>query len=216
MGKRLTSIVSALILVFSLVSPSGGFDNNKENFEENPATKRKEPIPYTPDNINNGRLKGGHDSITAEGAILKKQVHQGDKDFERFVDQALPSLRTGAHDEDSTIPLLDDPPIGPNGWGNFFKHFYDPITGCGLKCIFQPAPERAKDYAKEIKKLLCKLQKAQGLSEEEKKKLYDYFGRILHLLEDMGNPAHTQDDIHVWTKTIEDYVRDNWKEAKDA
>lgn len=180
MARRFTTIVFSLILVFSLISSSGGFDNNKENFPVNPATGKKEPIDYTPDNINSGKLKGGHDTITAEGMELKKKVHEGDQAFKDFTDIALPSLRTGAHDEDTfKYPLIDsyynnDRPIGPNGGGNFFGHFYDPDTGCGLKCIFNPAPERAKDYAEEIKKLLCKLKKAQGLSEEEKKKLYDY------------------------------------------
>ena len=26
----------------------------------------------------------------------------------------------------------------------------------------------------------------------------------------MGNPAHTKDDLHVFTKTFEDYVNDHW------
>src|SRR3989304_3540013 len=107
MAKRLTTIVFSLILFFSLVSPSGGFDNNKENFPLDPRTGQKEPIPYTPDNINNGTLKGGHDTITAEGMELKKKVHEADPAFQSWANDkfTLPSLRTGAHDEDtSNIP----------------------------------------------------------------------------------------------------------------
>lgn len=96
--RRAISIIFSLGLIFSLVSPSGGFDNNKENFD----SSTKEPIAYTEENIINGRLKGGHDTITSEGMLLKKKVHEGNKPFEDFAEQSLPFLRIGAHDEDTS------------------------------------------------------------------------------------------------------------------
>jgi hypothetical protein len=215
MRKRI-SIIFSLSLIFLLVSISGGFDNNKENF--NPSTK--DPIPYTLENINNGKLKGGHDTITTEGMLLKKQVHKDDKVFEDFSDKALPHLRIGAHDEDTSKLFnlyLQDPPLGPNGWGDFFQHFYNPETGKGFKGTFGSAPDRAVNYFIEIlKKVGCGPNAINNISQNDKKKIYDYFGRILHLLQDMGNPAHTRDDLHVFTKTFEDYVRDHWSEIVNS
>jgi len=205
--KRLIFVLFPFMLTFCLVSLSGGFDNNKENF--NPITK--EPVPY-----NSGWLKGGHDTITAEGMLLKKEVHKGDQAFEDFSGLALPWLRIGAHDEDTNKwfnPLLNDPPIGKNGWGNFFEHFYNPETGEGFKGTWPPAIKRATDYLIEIlKKMGC----SPDLSQEDKGKVYDYFGRILHLLQDMGNPSHTKDDAHPLWKPFEDYVKDNWSEIVNS
>jgi hypothetical protein len=90
MTKRLFVICFPLILIFSLVSLSEGFDNNKENFD--PLTK--EPITYTPENVNSGRIKGGHDSITNEGMLLKKEVHKEDVKFQEWANSefVLPRL----------------------------------------------------------------------------------------------------------------------------
>ena len=186
----------------------------------------KNPSRYTTENINNGRLKGGHDTLTSEGMLLKEKVHQqmdadGGADFRnRMVRDALPNLRTGAHDEDTSKlfnSYLNDPPIGLNGWGDFFQHFYNPDTQDGLKGAFNSAPNRAVNYFSEIlKKIGCGPDAISNVSENDKEKIYDYFGRILHLLQDMGNPAHTRDDVHVFTKTYEDYVRNNWSDIVNS
>ena len=234
MAKRITVILFSLALIFSVVSLSSGFDNNKENFD----SKTGEPVPYTPDNINSGKLKGGHDTLTAEGALLKKDVHNDNQDFKKWVDEeALPSLRTGAHDEDTyRYPLTDkyyanDRPIGSNKDvdDDFFTHFLDPSKvykttlcttdgckegyydqGAGLKGAWPPATQRARDYIKDIQKMICEKGGIDKLSEDDKKKLYDDLGRIMHLIEDMAQPAHTNNDMHPFTPTFEDYVRDNW------
>lgn len=97
--RKINTILILFILIFSLVSLSRGFDNNKENFS--PTTK--EPIAYTTENVNNGSLKGGYDSMTAKRALLKEQVHKrtdadGGLDFRnKMVRDALLWLRTGAH-----------------------------------------------------------------------------------------------------------------------
>jgi tripartite motif-containing protein 71 len=169
--------------------------------------------------------QGGHDTFTTEGANLKKEVHKDDEDggrgFNEWADQAIEGLRTGAHDEDSTKRLgfyLSDKPIGVNGDGNFFNHFYNPDTGQGLKGNWgDPAPRRAVQYMLEIaREYFCRPSGNNKLTNEDKKKMYDYFGRILHLIQDMGNPSHTKDDLHVFTNTFEDYVRDHWSDIVNS
>jgi|GEM_PF-4731079 len=220
--RKVATFIFSLTLIFSLASSLQSFDNNKENYDR----VRGEFIPYTVENVSSGKLKGGHDTLTVEGMLLKEMVHKqtdpdGGTNFRnKMVREALPHLRTGAHDEDTSKLFnfyLQDPPIGPNGWGDFFQHFYNPETGKGFKGTFGSAPDRAVNYFIEIlKKVGCGPNAINNISENDKKKIYDYFGRILHLLQDMGNPAHTRDDLHVFTKTFEDYVRDHWSEIVNS
>ena len=84
MCKRITAFLFSLVLVLTLVSPSRGFDANTENFILNQITDKKEPLPYTPQNIQSGLIKGGHDTLTAEGMELKKKVHQNNSDFQTW------------------------------------------------------------------------------------------------------------------------------------
>src|SRR3989304_3592560 len=210
MIKRIISILFSLGLIFSMVSLSGGFDNNKENYDKN----KGEWTPYTQENINSGKLKGGHDTITAEGLLIKKEVHKGEKPFEDFAGIAFPSFRIGAHDEDTNKWLnwnLKDPPIGSTGWGDFFDHFYNYKNKKGFKGWGTPAPKRAKNYIQEIKKITgCTPGGIDGLSGENRRKIYEYFGKSLHLLQDMAVPSHTKDDAHPFRKPFENYVGDNW------
>jgi streptogramin lyase len=217
MVKNITPIILSLVFIFSLVPLSNGFDNNANKDET--TTDPNDQRPYTHENvvkpISEGGYYGGHDTITSEGMLLKKEVHKDNEDFKRWAELNLPSFRVGAHDEDTNKWLnlyLNDSPIGSNGWGNFFQHFYNPDTGKGLKSIWSPATKRARDYIREIKKLQCKL-KVAPLTEEDKKELYDYFGRLLHLLQDMAVPSHTKDDIHASIKPFENYVNDHWNEV---
>ncbi|MBI4686039.1 MAG: hypothetical protein HY755_12720 [Nitrospirae bacterium] len=218
MTKRFSIIILAAVLTLSSVSLLDGFDNN-------PNREGGTWIPYTKENIDSGKIKGGHDTITYEGMELKKKVHQqtdtdgGNNFINRFAKDALESLRIGAHDEDSTKILgipFDDPPIGSTGWGGWLDHFYNPETGKGLKGGLggRPATEKAKDYAVEIKKLLCKSQKTP-LTDAEKKTLYELFGKTGHLLQDMGSPFHVGDATHAFqqffpTWGFENYVSNNW------
>src|SRR3989304_2549058 len=210
MIKRIISILFSLGLIFSMVSLSGGFDNNKENYDKN----KGEWTPYTQENINSGKLKGGHDTITAEGLLIKKEVHKGEKPFEDFAGIAFPSFRIGAHDEDTNKWLnwnLKDPPIGSTGWGDFFDHFYNYKNKKGFKGLGTPAPKRAKNYIQEIKKIAgCTSGEITGLSGENRRKIYEYFGKSLHLLQDMAVPSHTKDDAHPFRKPFENYVKDYW------
>ena len=136
MVKRFFVIIFLLIILTSFISISEGFDNNA-NFK-NPEKRAEGQREYTHENaiksVDQGGYYGGHDTIAAEGMLLKEQVHQqtdpdGGIDFRnKMVREALPSLRIGAHDEDTNKWLnwnLKDPPIGSTGWGGFFDHFYN-------------------------------------------------------------------------------------------
>jgi hypothetical protein len=238
MAKRLFTIIFFLISLLFLVSTSGGFDSklNRKGITNDAS----DLLDYIRENaskpLGQGGYFGGHDTITAEGMLLKEQVHQqidsdGGLDFRnKMVREALPFLRTGAHDEDCTkikqwvwvypftfpIPIeipLSDPPIGPNGDGSFFDHFYNPDTGKGLKWgwLGKSAVERAQDYVNEIRTMTgCRPDVINNLHKKDKEKVYDYMGRILHLFQDMAVPSHTKDDIHVFTKPFEDYVNNHW------
>ena len=206
--RKVNSIIITIVLVLCLVSSSRGFDSdaNKVN-QSDPNNSRQRP--YTRENatkpLGQGGYYGGHDTITAEGMLLKEQVHQrmdidGGADFrKKMVEEALPYLRVGAHDEDSTRTgpwyIGSEPPIGRNGSGNFYHHFYDPDTGEGLLSD-NSALKRAKDYDSSIRSLIgCR--SLDKLSGAERERIYDYFGRILHLIQDMGIPSHIKRDPHL-------------------
>lgn len=232
MTKRILYIFLSLLLLLSYVSSTTGFDNDPNWVD--PKDKSKGQKEYTREKAIQGEYYGGHDTITSEATLLKKAVHSGDTKFQEWANDksVLPSLRIGAHDEDSTkvkidVPMalpdptlnitypieiaLDEPPIGSTGWGGWFDHFYNPDTGKGLKGGLggRPATEKAKDYAVEIKKLLCKSQKV-FLTDAEKKTLYELFGKTGHLLQDMASPSHVHDDIHIFQKPYEAYVNNHW------
>ncbi|MGQ9638729.1 MAG: hypothetical protein ACUVT6_13215, partial [Thermodesulfobacteriota bacterium] len=111
--------------------------------------------------------------------------------------------------------ILDDPPIEAGGWGNFFHHFYNPLTGKGFKRLFGSSLERAKGYSEKIWQMVCG-PKGINLSDKERRRVYYYFGRILHLLQDMAVPSHTKDDAHVFKKKFESYVNNYWREIVNA
>jgi len=143
--RRITIIIIIFGLVFSLISSSRGFESNANKVNPNDRNDPRQR-PYTRENasqpLGQGGYYGGHDTITAEGMLLKEQVHKetdldgGYKFIEEFSSKALPHLRIGAYDEDSTKTgpwyIKSEPPIGRNGDGNFSQHFYDPDTGKGL------------------------------------------------------------------------------------
>lgn len=123
--KNKFKILSSFILTSILISSIAlSFENNKENYDR----KKGEWISYSVDNINSGKLKGGHDTITSEGMLLKKELHKEDIKFQEWAENKLiyPSFRNGAHDEDTNWLfsfILNDPPIEPGRCGNFFQHF---------------------------------------------------------------------------------------------
>ncbi len=134
---------------------------------------------------------------------------------------------TGAFDEDCTpinrtamqeLPLDGEWPIGPNGWGNFFEHFFNPRTGAGLGSN-RTAIARAEKYERKIIDLICSTHtRYDQLDELSRKKVNDYFGRLMHLLQDMGMSYHAKLEIHPfkWDKPLEHYVETNWETIKDS
>jgi len=167
---------------------------------------------------------GGHEGITVEAAKLKKQVHNGDVDFRNWLDTnvynqrtVLDYFRTGTNDEDSTLPW--DPRNGPNGFeGGWLNHFYGPISKRGLFMAGGvSAPDAARSYINKIKSRFCPPSKFKALLPGEKAKVYDYAGRIMHLIQDMSSPPHVKggfsqgEYLHgVFGSIFENYVRDNW------
>ena len=226
MRKRFLIILLPFAILLSLISSSGGLESNANKDETTPDPKDQRP--YTRDNavkpLGQGGYYGGHDTVTSEAMMLKEQVHQqtdtdGGIDFRnKMAREALPNLRTGAHDEDTSLQLnkvLNDPPIGPNGWGDFFQHFYNPDSETGLKKVFNPATKKAKDYVGGVKIMLCKIKKNPS-DKDARERLYDYLGRIMHLLQDMATPSHTKNDIHVFTKPYENFVNDHWNDIVNS
>lgn len=229
MTKKNLVIIFCLILSFFLVSSVGGFGINANKDESTPAPNDQRE--YTRANstkpVGQGGYYGGHDTFTNEAALLKQDVHRNDSDsgekFKSWMNiDALPNLRTGAHDEDSTkvkllgitIPL-DEAPIGPNGDGNFFEHFYNPDKKKGL-WTNDSAVKRIKNYITEInKKVGCNPTAINNLSPTDKQKVYDLFGRIGHLIQDMGIPSHVKDEPHV-LEQFEKYVNDKWSEIVNS
>jgi sugar lactone lactonase YvrE len=177
----------------------------------------------------NNESGGGHLTITDKAAQLRLEA-SSDKKFQDWIKyEALPYFLTGTHDEDCTKygskndndgnPIPDNCRLqGPNSnqWGNFFEHFYNPQTGAGLGHVFigqyRTAIARAKDYEKIIKAFICATRsgKYDDLSPVAKTYVNDYFGRIQHLIEDMGVSYHTKLEPHWPIKPIEDYVKNNW------
>jgi len=224
--RSVNTIIIIFGIVFSLISSSKGFESNANKVNPNDRNDPRQR-PYTRDNaskpLGQGGYYGGHDTITAEGMLLKKEVHKENTKFQEWADDriTLPHLRIGAHDEDSTKTgpwyIKSEPPIGRNGDGNFYQHFYDPDTGKGLlKGLLgdDSALNRAKNYDSTIRSLIgcSSIDKLSGV---ERERIFDYFGRILHLIEDMGIPSHTKIDPHVG-EPFEKYVNDHWDEIVNS
>ncbi|MCX5844672.1 MAG: hypothetical protein NT022_13180, partial [Deltaproteobacteria bacterium] len=88
---------------------------------------------------------GGHITLSQEAVTIEIDLHSGAAEFERWAKEvmtgSLGNFFTGAYDEDCTpinpsamreLPIDGKWPVGPNGWGNFFEHFFNPRTGAGL------------------------------------------------------------------------------------
>ena len=198
---------------------SHAFDNNP-NFinpnNRNDTRLRQYIRQYALTPLDQKGYRGGHDTIVAEAASLKTSVHKGDSRFETWIQKdALPSLRTGTHDEDTFFDLnlvLDDPPIGPNGWGGFLEHFYSPRTQKGLFGWVYSAPRKAKRYLGKVDTVWCRNKPLSSMPSSAQKRVYDYFGRVAHLLADMAVPSHTTNDFHPFHKPFETYVDQHWNE----
>jgi hypothetical protein len=189
MAMRFRAVLFSLFLGILLCSSSEGFFTNSNRSDpNNPNDTRQRD--YTRENsvkpVGEGGYYGGHDTLTTEGILLKGEVHRqtdpdGGVNFRnKMILEALPWLRTGAHDEDSTkilgIPMPGyEPPIGPNGSGNYFQHYYNPDDGQGYSLTHSnSAVQRAMDYNTEIRrKIGCSPGGIGNLSTEDKQKIYD-------------------------------------------
>ena len=209
MQKKLPTIILLFVVVSWLVPLVHGFDN---------ASKAPQQVKVEYTSQMAGNFLGGHDTITAEGLLLKKQVHYGDDRFKQWADRdAASPLRIGAHDEDTNQLLnfiLRDPPLGPNGWGDFYSHFYDSRIGDDAEnAIGRQATKAVKDYLEKIKELTnCTSKGFETLSPGDKTRVYDYLGRITHLYQDMFCPSHVKVEAHPFHHPFEQYINDKWGE----
>ena len=128
------------------------------------------------------------------------------------------TICTGAHDEDSTLPW--DAKYGPNGWaGGWLNHFYGTTGGRGLLMLGGvSAPDAARHYVNRIKHYFCPPGSFSGLPTDRKTRVYDYAGRIMHLIQDMSSPPHVKGGflrgqyVHgLFGSIYENYVRDSWE-----
>lgn len=204
--------VLALLILAYCIPCSNGFDNASKNPEQVRQI-------YSHNNLNG--FLGGHDTITAEAMSLKVQIHNssdpdaGNDFMNKMNRQALPSLRTGAHDEDTNKRLnfiLKDPPLGPNGWGDFYRHFYDPNLGeNGRNAIGLQSTKAVKDHLEKVKEITqCLPGGFNSLSPTNRDKVYNYLGRTMHLYQDMFCPSHTKVEAHPFHHPFEQYVNDHW------
>ena len=177
---------------------------------------------------------GGHLTFTGDAIALETQKRMGDERFADWSREVLDggsiavtgNFLTGAYDEDSTtinkaamqeLPIPGSTwPRGPNGWGDFFEHFFNPRTGAGLWSN-RTAIDRAEGYERKIKDVICEMSSQYfQLNETSRKKVNDYFGRLMHLLQDMGMSYHTKIEVHPFksTKPLENYVENKWDTIK--
>jgi uncharacterized membrane protein/streptogramin lyase len=200
MGRWFFTACLSLVMLFSFVSVSKAFHTGQ----------------------------GGHAVITAVATNLKEQVHNN-PEFRAWLTgsggdvPALQFFQFGAHDEDSTLPW--DPRNGPNGFeGGWLNHFYGPISKLGLFMARGiSAPDAASRYVNKIKSHFCTPGTFKNLLPGEKAKVYDYAGRIMHLIQDMSSPPHVKggfsqgEYLHgVFGSVFENYVRDNWDSITDS
>ncbi len=79
MIKKIISAVSSLVFTLFFASSLDGFDNNPNWVD--PEDRSKGLKEYTRERALIGEYYGGHDTLTAEGMLLKEKVHQGKQTF---------------------------------------------------------------------------------------------------------------------------------------
>lgn len=144
-----------------------------------------------------------HPALTEQAAKLFNKTAE-----EKLSDQAIEWMKKGSIEEDNLPRPLN--------------HFYDPIYKTALKeeingipaktainwahsSISQTAYILTDDYTWEAA--------IYYYQNKQKEKAYVILGHILHLLEDMGVPAHVRDDAHItgdpYEKWAENYLKVN-------
>lgn len=147
--------------------------------------------------------KAGHSDLTAMSADIKRNLDESNKNG---LTEALGGNNSASFNKSlSAASVAEDDKLG-GGLGGA-RHFYDPTTGKGY-LDFQNAKDRAAEMYKQavLNGCIGGIQKDPNYS----KKAWDDFGHVLHLLQDMTAPAHTNDLSHITGDSYESYVDDNW------
>jgi hypothetical protein len=97
-----------------------------------------------------------------------------------------------------------------------FNHFYNPLTGKGLKIagitLGLPSPRWAYDVKEQAASAGgdCSWSSAiQAYKNNDKDRAFRCLGHTLHLLEDVGVPAHTRNDQHAFGDPFEEWAKYN-------
>lgn len=113
-----------------------------------------------------------------------------------------PTIMSWAYNEDyynyTNLGCVTEPPTPPGVWvwcrepGVASRdHFWDADTGELLLPGVTPANEKAEDYWNRA---------ITAYRGGEKDKAYEFLGAVVHLLSDMGSPAHIHNDNHALCK----------------
>lgn len=93
-----------------------------------------------------------------------------------------------------------------SGYWRCLNHFYNPQTGWGLYLNHS-----AKEWAqsKDPAQAYAWQDAIKAYAKGDNEKAFIALGHVLHLLEDMGVPAHTRNDQHIDGDPYEGWVKDN-------
>ncbi|MFH1702033.1 MAG: hypothetical protein ABIB41_01205, partial [Nitrospirota bacterium] len=147
--------------------------------------------------------EAGHAGLTKMSIEIKRNLPESEKNGLRDA--------MGGEEEDKIRAFkyfLSSANVSEDGFPGLrgALHFYDPTTGKGYLGIFPSAKKIANDWYKlAIDDYCYALQ--NGFSS---KSAWADFGHVMHPLQDMTTPPHTNNVSHIVSDSYENYVRDNW------
>ncbi len=121
-------------------------------------------------------------------------------------------ITNGSYIEDTTAGPRQSNGASISPW---FEHFWtQELSRWGMNYVFAPAYIRAQDYWDDF----IKGKKWKDMHSDEKEKALLFLGRIIHLSQDMGTPAHVNNDLHPCIQGIncENYEKYTQKQCKTS
>ncbi|MDD4611198.1 MAG: thermonuclease family protein, partial [Patescibacteria group bacterium] len=114
---------------------------------------------------------------------------------------------------DEQISWIAEGSINEDADPRYLNHYYDPTTGLGLSDNIWKGMA-AKDWAKKQDSLTGDYSESAILNNYRQgnlKRSFQGIGHIIHLIQDMGVPAHTRNDAHPEGDPFEEWARDYGK-----
>ena len=171
-----------LILLFAIISAPFLFHIDKSH-----------ALPSNPDINNNA----GHKGLAKMSIDIKETLPESQSN-------GLMQQLIKYYDTIHISNVSEDGAVGMYG----ALHFYDPASGEGLLGIFPNAKDNAYDWYNQALSGYC-FSKQNGLPSKGGE--WNAFGHVLHLMQDMTTPAHTNNNAHISAAdSYEKYVADNW------